>query len=721
MSTENSSPSVFPSPAVGLDLGSQKTMIVAEDGDIVRTDTGSVSRPTLISLSGKKRLFGEEAFAQLSAEGTIALLNLMVGRNIDEINTLSCFSHRKIVVESDEQGRLVANVPRSEGNVKFHVTSLLGMYLAHLNQQISSAYGHQTAFCFPLYPNYSTNAVRAYKEACEIAGIAGERVFTFDAADCLVATYARKIHGLGGAEQVGLIGKKVLLLDMGHIQTTCVIVEFPSEGEDLQVKKVSVAHDNNLGAYHFDLQLFHHFAKHCEEKYKTKIEIHQKRGVRLMAGCERIRKLLSQLNESKITVEHLIDEIDVNFTLKREEMTQICDALLQQFQTLIQEALKQGNVEHSHIAAIEVLGGGVRMPVVQQALHHVLHGEHLPLGAKLDDAALALGAALLYQKQIQAAGAGQVAVGVVDNAAKPSTSEIGLSEAELTELKALEVSLQAADEAVKQVQLAYNQLESFILEMRTAPRRKFGESIDASKLNAILDDYEGWLWDHAEESECQVFVEKLQALEHDVKDICQEFFTKTEEEKRALEAELQMEALRAAQEKAENGEDDDHDNRKLKKADRMRLVNKNKEEGNELFAGGNFRMAMARYHKALTHCTKFFDLNQEDQEEVKTIQIALYNNLATCYSKVDNWDQVLRNCEEALKLNPKALKALFRRSQYYEFKKDYEKALKDLQLCMEYNTSLNEDKLVTKGIDRVKKEMQKLKDKEKKMWGKAFA
>lgn len=36
-------------------------------------------------------------------------------------------------------------------------------------------------------------------------------------------------------------------------------------------------------------------------------------------------------------------------------------------------------------------------------------------------------------------------------------------------------------------------------------------------------------------------------------------------------------------------------------ADRMRLVVKNKEEGTELFKGGNFRPAAARYHKALTH------------------------------------------------------------------------------------------------------------------------
>ena len=53
--------------------------------------------------------------------------------------------------------------------------------------------------------------------------------------------------------------------------------------------------------------------------------------------------------------------------------------------------------------------------------------------------------------------------------------------------------------------------------------------------------------------------------------------------------------------RAAEGDDEDHDFRKLKKADRMRLVVKNKEEGTELFKGGNIRPAAARYQKALTH------------------------------------------------------------------------------------------------------------------------
>ena len=102
-----------------------------------------------------------------------------------------------------------------------------------------------------------------------------------------------------------------------------------------------------------------------------------------MSGCERLRKLLSQLTEAQITVENLTDSGDINFSLRREELSHICAKPLQDFKLLIQNAV---SAVHSacaanpllspdggnEISAIEVLGGGVRMQVVQNAIFEVL-------------------------------------------------------------------------------------------------------------------------------------------------------------------------------------------------------------------------------------------------------------------------------------------------------------------------------------------------------------
>ena len=57
---------------------------------------------------------------------------------------------------------------------------------------------------------------------------------------------------------------------------------------------------------------------------------------------------------------------------------------------------------------------------------------------------------------------------------------------------------------------------------------------------------------------------------------------KKKQKKNLQEATLTEESKRADAERAAEGEDEDHDNRKLKKPERMRMVLKNKEEGTEV-------------------------------------------------------------------------------------------------------------------------------------------
>lgn len=441
-----------------------------------------------------------------------------------------------------------------------------------------------------------------------------------------------------------------------------------------------------------------------------------------MSGCERIRKLLSQLPESQITVENLIDDGDVKFSLKRDEMFTFCQPLLEKFRSLLQSAMDVINASETPLAAVETFGGGVRMPVVQQIITS-LAGD-LPLGGKLDDSTIALGAALCYRKVI--AENTLVLPALNDSDLKETT---GFDDNELEQAKLREVEFQKLDALITSYQAAYNQVEAYILDMRNAPRRKFGDQIDSKELTKVLDDFETALWDINEQHESepkkilehtQQLQEKYAQLTQQINVICASFLQATEAHRIKIEEELAEEAKKAAIEKENDPDaDGDHDNRRLKKADRMRLVVKNKEEGTELFKGSNWRMAAARYQKALSHCAKFYDLSPEDEQEVKTLKLSLYLNLATCYIKLENWEHVLNFCNDALKLDGKNIKALYRRATYYETKKEYELAMNDAKLAQEFNPV--EDKLVTKMIDRLKLILQKQKDKEKKMWSKAFA
>lgn len=82
--------------SIGIDIGSQKTILVADDGEIVRTSTGSVSFPTLISFQeNSPRYIGDEA---ISGDTIISMINLLVGKSSNEIKSCEAFNHAKIVL-----------------------------------------------------------------------------------------------------------------------------------------------------------------------------------------------------------------------------------------------------------------------------------------------------------------------------------------------------------------------------------------------------------------------------------------------------------------------------------------------------------------------------------------------------------------------------------------------------------------------------------------------
>merc|ERR1719181_1044154 len=99
----------------------------------------------------------------------------------------------------------------------------------------------------------------------------------------------------------------------------------------------------------------------------------------------------------------------------------------------------------------------------------------------------------------------------------------------------------------------------------------------------------------------------------------------------------------------ENEDDDDErredrinaDTRKLKFADRFRMVEKNKAEGTELFKGGNIHHAAKRYKDALGHAAKLreYDLPPDQAAQTRKIKVDLHVNMALCWTKLDNSDQ----------------------------------------------------------------------------------
>ncbi|KAL4200871.1 hypothetical protein AMTRI_Chr02g255790 [Amborella trichopoda] len=140
-------------------------------------------------------------------------------------------------------------------------------------------------------------------------------------------------------------------------------------------------------------------------------------------------------------------------------------------------------------------------------------------------------------------------------------------------------------------------------------------------------------------------------------------------------------------------------------------ANDSKSEGNKLFGGGNYDEALTQYALALELCP--------DSPLSSEIRSMCHANRAVCFSKLGRDTETVKECTEALKLNPTYVKALLRRAEANEKLENFEEAIADRKRILELDPANEQSRraigrlepLAAEKREKMKEEMiGKLKD-----------
>ena len=179
--------------------------------------------------------------------------------------------------------------------------------------------------------------------------------------------------------------------------------------------------------------------------------------------------------------------------MKRDELSTIGASLLTSLQSLIHSAFAQAGLTAADVHGIELLGGGVRMQIVQAAIAQMFPPS-IVMGAKLDDCSVALGASLRCcqglaepSSSIKETGRGTVIISSYWLKIVLYKRLLGLSSETISTYRQQELDMQKTDAEVRALLAARNSLEAYVLDMRGVPRRKHGQNVDVTALNAVLD------------------------------------------------------------------------------------------------------------------------------------------------------------------------------------------------------------------------------------------
>lgn len=291
--------------------------------------------------------------------------------------------------KDDERGTV--SVELEHGT--YSAEEMVGMILTYAKRIAESQLGHPVKDAVVTVPAYFGQAQRkGVMEAAHLAGLSPLGLVN----DHLGAALQ---YGMDRWSELSKEGgeREVAIFDMGSGSSKAALVRFSSyqtkEGRVPQVETLAVDWEDAIGGWDFEMRLAEHFALEFFNKTGVDVRGNHRAMAKLRRQCRRTKEILSANRDAPLNVESLDgEERDFVSSLSRSEFDDLVSDLAEQAARPLSSVLSRSSDPSS--AAIEIVGGATRSPIVQAKLQEAA-GDSASLGGHMNaDEAVAFGAGL---------------------------------------------------------------------------------------------------------------------------------------------------------------------------------------------------------------------------------------------------------------------------------------------------------------------------------------
>ncbi|KAG3098515.1 Heat shock protein 17 [Phytophthora idaei] len=353
---------------------------------------------TMVAFDGDERLYGADAatVGVRRPQTAYAQIRRLLGTTLSDPQVSSLLDEEHFPYE------LVQNATRG-GTISlkhskdqtFHAEELVAMVFTHARQITDTFAEAPVKDWVVTVPTFFSQAQRqAMLDAAEISGVRVLSLINENAAAALQLA----VHASYDPEDKP---KKILFYNMGSTSLQVSIAEFSSQVVPDGFKKnktistfqtISNAWDESLGGAKFDLRLAEYLAKEFSEKIGEDIRKVPRPMAKIRAQAKKTKTVLSANEEIPVVMQSLYNDIDFFTSMTRSKLEELSLDLFERTLKPVEVALEKAGLTAADIDEIEIIGGGVRMPKIQQQLSEFFDGKDL--GVHLNgDEAMALGAA----------------------------------------------------------------------------------------------------------------------------------------------------------------------------------------------------------------------------------------------------------------------------------------------------------------------------------------
>ncbi|KAM7483731.1 hypothetical protein LguiB_008314 [Lonicera macranthoides] len=348
---------------VGFDFGNESGVVAVarQRGiDVVLNDESKRETPALVCFGDKQRFLGTAgaASSMMNPKNTISQIKRLIGRQFSDPELQKDINALPFAVTEGPDGYPLIHA-RYLGEMRtFTPTQVLGMVFSDLKSIAEKNLNAAVVDCCIGIPIYFTDLQRrAVIDAATIAGLHPLRLMHETTATALA--YGIYRTDLPENDQIN-----VAFVDVGHSSMQVCIAGLKKG----QLKILAHAFDRSLGGRDFDEALFQHFAAKFKVEYKIDVYQNARACLRLRAGCEKLKKVLSANPEAPLNIECLMDEKDVRGFIKRDEFEQISIPILERVKKPLEKAISEAGLTVDNIYSVEVVGSGSRVPAIIRIL-----------------------------------------------------------------------------------------------------------------------------------------------------------------------------------------------------------------------------------------------------------------------------------------------------------------------------------------------------------------
>lgn len=372
---------------IGIDLGTTNSCVAILDGDksrVIENAEGDRTTPSIIAYTDDEILVGQSAKRQAvtNPENTLFAVKRLIGRRFeDDVVQKDIKMVPYKIIKADNGDAWIA-----VKNEKYAPPQISAEVLKKMKKTAEEYLGEQVTEAVITVPAYFNDSQRqATKDAGRIAGLEVKRIINEPTA----AALAYGIDKEGG-------DRTIAVYDLGGGTFDISIIEVADVDGEKQFEVLATNGDTFLGGEDFDMRLIEYLAN--EFKKESGIDLYSDPLAlqRLKEAAEKAKVELSSAQQTDVNLPYITADASgpkhLNVKVTRAKLESLVEDLVLRSLEPCKTALKDSGLSASEIDEVILVGGQIRMPLVQQKVAEFFGKE--PRKDVNPDEAVAVGAAI---------------------------------------------------------------------------------------------------------------------------------------------------------------------------------------------------------------------------------------------------------------------------------------------------------------------------------------